>query len=56
MEDIIADKSEWVKYLPTQFKIANHTFSVVQYSDLYVNNDWVYGCFCYKDLEICIRI
>ena len=56
MEDIIADKSEWVKYLPTQFKIANHTFSIVQYSDLYIDNEWVYGCFSYKDLEICIRI
>ena len=56
MEDKIADKSEWVKYLPTEFKIANHTFSVNQYSDLYVDNTWVYGCLCYKDLEICIRI
>lgn len=56
MEDIIADKSEWVKYLPTQFKIANHTFSVIQYSDLYIDNDWVYGCFSYKNLEIGIRI
>ena len=55
-EDIIANESEWVKYLPKSFKIANHTFKVVQYNELFSDDDFIWGCFCYADLEICIRI
>ena len=55
-EDIVANEFEWVKYLPKSFKIANHTFKVVQYNELYSENEWVCGSFCYADLEICISI
>ena len=55
-EDIIANESEWVKYLPKSFKIANHTFKVVQYNELFSDDAFIWGCFCYADLEIGIRI
>ena len=38
-EDIIANESEWVKYLPKSFKIANHTFKVVQYNEFEIGMD-----------------
>ena len=53
-EDVIA--CDWVNYIPRKFTIANHTFKVNQYDDLYAEDDWVFGCFVYKELEICIRV
>ena len=56
MDDVVALKNEWVNYIPTEVTIANHTFKIVQYKELYLDDDWIFGCFCYKDLEICVRI
>ena len=56
MEDILTDKSEWVDFIPTKFTIANHTFKVNQYDKLYSDNNEIEGCFCYEELEICIKI
>ena len=53
-EDVIA--YEYVNYIPIEFTIANHTFKVKQYAELYLEDEWVFGCFAYKELEICIRI
>ncbi len=53
-EDVIA--GDWVNYIPREFTIANHTFKVTQYDELCLEDEWVFGYFAYKDLEICIRV
>lgn len=51
------NREKWVDYLPISFKIANHQFNIVQYDELYDENDnYNYGQFDYNNLIIKVRI
>ena len=45
------NKEKWVDYLPISFMVGNHLFNVIQYDELYDEDDnYNYGQFDYNNL------
>jgi len=50
------NKEKWVDYLPISFMVGNHLFNVIQYDELYDEDDnYNYGQFDYNNLTININ-